>query len=325
MTARTYLCLLALVSGSAALVGCAAESQEKGAEVGAPEGGKADSFFEPTQHGIVPWGEEQPIYIGDGAEFHAFDFDLSGPADVVIETTDLFGYEPDTVVYLYQNRGDSWGQYIAKDDDGGESRLSRIEMSLTEATRYRVIVKMHDYEQSGDVGVTVSCAGKGCTVPEPVDDLEAAFNEAAEGAVYISEGDSAPEFIRIPVPDAAVPLDVGAVRELLGDRILSLFNSNVRAEVTWDDLAIEARPDFDVLADLASYSEYEDEYYREAGEAWIRVKELLDANLTDRQTFLVGPGDENGLYEDYGLYFYIVLGRAADGDFAGFAVGVVWT
>jgi len=123
--------------------------------------GAADSFFEPTDMGAIAFGRAIDADLSDDAQFHAFHFDLSGPAGVVLSTADAGASDLDTVMYLYK-RGDSgWGSYIAKDDDGGGAYFSKLSESL-DAGQYRVIVKGYSLEQVGPYRLESACSGDGC-------------------------------------------------------------------------------------------------------------------------------------------------------------------
>lgn len=310
----TVLCALGGLLGVGA--GCTA-GIEKGAEADEPIDGKADGFFDPTEHGTIDFGTEQIAAFDFDERFHAFDFELSGEADVSIETSDPDGMDIDTVVYLYRQGEAGWGRYIHKDDDGGEDLLSHIDAPLGEGS-YRILVKGYDEYEDGPFGVTVGCAGTGCATAEF--DLAGAFAEAAVNAFYMSEADYDPVFVRQTPADASAAITPEAVRELFSAEILELMESP-----DWSELTIEGDSD-DLLDNLAEYEEDDDDFIVDSAKAWGRIGDLFDAHLTDTGTFLVGPAAADGtMEEDYGLYIRMVIGRTADGDLAGFIVGVVWT
>lgn len=166
MTARLpSLAVPFLFAFGSSLAACAGESS-KGPESGVPSDGKFDSFARPTDHGELSFGGTVQIEITEEARFHSFTFALDGAAAVQIQT--LRGLEKkkavDTVLYLYRKRPDgSYGPYIAKNDDNGDSQLSLLVETL-EAGEYRFLVKGYDDADQGRVGVGLACTGAGCDV-----------------------------------------------------------------------------------------------------------------------------------------------------------------
>jgi len=144
--------------------GCAAEiiSSNKGEEDNAAIGGKLDSWRNPTEHGQLHFGPPVSAAFEDDASFHAWDFTLTGPAEVVLE---LSGREQnmDTVMYLYRREpgADLWGSYIARDDDGGAGMYSRIAKTV-DAGEFRVLVKGFKEAVRGPFSLTADCSGAGC-------------------------------------------------------------------------------------------------------------------------------------------------------------------
>lgn len=172
------LCLAALLTATTA---CGADAPEgKGDPSPEPERyeesvGKADSFFNPTEHGLTGFSSAVPGEFKGSANFHAYDFTLRGEASVSIETFMGVGGDPalDTVLYLYRQQADGrWGRYVAKNDDfSGAHRWSRIaDLKLT-AGSYRAIVKTYRYGAEGPFNLIVDCAGDGCG-PRPVGDTD---------------------------------------------------------------------------------------------------------------------------------------------------------
>ena len=163
MTLRTFLALtLALASG------CAASSDEKvaGPEDDAPLDGKLDSFRRPTDHGGIAFGELVRATVTRDQGFHTWTFALTGPATLTIATSRVPHERTlDTVVYLYrlQDSG-TFGRYIERNDDYGDSLLSRIEKSFDAGT-YRVLVKGYSVFDLGPFALKVDCAGTGCAAP----------------------------------------------------------------------------------------------------------------------------------------------------------------
>ncbi|MFN3197196.1 MAG: hypothetical protein ACE366_02090 [Bradymonadia bacterium] len=167
------LALAALMS-SLTLSACAPEDEElqkaSGGEEEALTDSKADSFFRPTQHGDIAFGVPSNGTLGTDTRFHAWNFDLTDKAGVSLETSSS-NRNLDTVMYLYRwnDQTETWGRYIAKNDDASRDTLfSRIAKEL-ETGKYRVIVKGLKRATSGPFSVKIECEGAGCAAnaPEP--------------------------------------------------------------------------------------------------------------------------------------------------------------
>jgi hypothetical protein len=125
--------------------------------------GKDDSFRKPTNHGIAEFGEPVTSVLTEAERYHAWVFELTDTATVELVTSyALLGQRrTDTVLYLYREGWDSWGSYIARNDDYGTTTYSKLVRELVPG-RYRVIVKGHDLETTGKFKLTASCNGPGC-------------------------------------------------------------------------------------------------------------------------------------------------------------------
>ncbi len=143
---------------------------EKGEESELPEDGAADTQRTPTDHGDLAFGERVPSELTTGALYHAWEFNLSGPATIEAVTSyAILGQRrTDTVLYLYrQQAGGGFGAYIARNDDYGNTTYSKIRKDLT-AGRYRVLVKGYATTTRGKFSIKVDCSGAGCTAaPDP--------------------------------------------------------------------------------------------------------------------------------------------------------------
>lgn len=180
----------------AALAGCAVESgAAKGAEDGSfddYEGGKADSFYRPTEHGTLVFGIPQRAALTDEGLFHAWDFVLDGEGSVLLETAPE---SLDTVMYLYRRDPgtERWGRYVARNDDSEGSLGSRIAEEL-DAGEYRVLVKGYKSQIRGELTLLGQCAGAGCATPaascdpDDVGVLELCIEEACQHALGSAGG-----------------------------------------------------------------------------------------------------------------------------------------
>jgi hypothetical protein len=151
------------------LAGGCVDELEKGDEDEAPSvDGKDDSFAKPIDHGAIAFDTAAESALAATAKFHAWDFTLSGDAKIVMTTGKpaAGGKMIDTVLYLYKEGATSWGPYIARNDDVGESLWSKITKNLG-AGHYRVLVKGYAATTTGKFGVKVACTGAGCAAPEP--------------------------------------------------------------------------------------------------------------------------------------------------------------
>lgn len=128
--------------------------------------GKADSFRKPTQHGVIPFDTEMASAITDTEQFHAWTFTLTGDAQVDLTTSYAVRGQrrTDTVLYLYRHDGTSWGRYIARNDDYGDTTYSKLVKQLG-AGEYRALVKGYAETTRGKFKLTVGCTGDGCTAP----------------------------------------------------------------------------------------------------------------------------------------------------------------
>lgn len=148
-----------------AAVGCADPIDTKGAEDDAnlAQDGKLDSQRKPTDHGAINSGNTVQDALVSGARYHAWEFDLTGPADISLDTSKApNGPEVDTVMYLYKQQANgNWGSYVARNDDAGSSVFSSLDRNAG-AGHYRVLVKGYKTTTYGAFQLTYSCSGAGC-------------------------------------------------------------------------------------------------------------------------------------------------------------------
>jgi hypothetical protein len=140
-------------------VGCEAG---KGGEDDPLVDGKADSFFKPTDHGTLTFGIRSRAEITEDERFHAWTFELDGPATFSIQS-EIIG-NLDTVMYLYRRdlgSAGSFGPFIDKNDDHDGNLFSRIEHE-GDAGEYRIIVKGFKSAHRGPFAVFGECTGEGC-------------------------------------------------------------------------------------------------------------------------------------------------------------------
>lgn len=162
---RTPLfCALVMISA-----GCLGDDA-KGEEEELLDDSKADSQLRPTDHGPIAFATAGHAALSGTERYHAWTFELSGDASVDMTTTySVLGQRrTDTVLYLYKFREstNSWGPYIARNDDYGSTTYSQLKRDLG-IGRYRVLVKGHLASTLGKFKVTVGCDGAGCEPADP--------------------------------------------------------------------------------------------------------------------------------------------------------------
>ncbi len=157
-------CALLMIS-----TGCL-NDEGKGEEEELLDDSKADSQLRPTDHGGLDFAAPVHSAISASERYHAWTFDLSQDAHVELTTgySVLGQRRTDTVLYLYKFRAEtnSWGPYIARNDDYGSTIYSQLKRDLG-AGRYRVLVKGHSATTLGKFKVTAGCDGDGCIPFDP--------------------------------------------------------------------------------------------------------------------------------------------------------------
>ncbi|MFU8807047.1 MAG: hypothetical protein ACNA8W_24785, partial [Bradymonadaceae bacterium] len=153
---------------------------EKGEEDMALTDGKSDSFFNPTVHGTLRFGDDHTAELTEDTLFHSWEFDLDDDASISLWTGGQ--QDLDTVMYLYSRQpGEAfWGRYIAKNDDFDGSVWSRIDLD-GEAGQYRVIIKGFKQILRGEFVLSSSCSGDGCPDEQALCDAGQVGSLPAEG------------------------------------------------------------------------------------------------------------------------------------------------
>lgn len=143
-----------------------APPSDKGAEENPLTDGKSDSFFRPTEHGEASFTRANHAEINEDQTFHAWNFELSSEATIELKT-EISTRNLDTVMYLYhrKNEDQSWGRYVAKNDDHRGNLWSQIDGEF-DTGLYRVIVKPFKSSMSGAIALRAACEGEGCPVVE---------------------------------------------------------------------------------------------------------------------------------------------------------------
>jgi len=171
---------LATVALACALVPACVGDKGNEDDVPTDGDGKDDSQRRPTDHGELAFATPVIETISDTARFHAWQFELSGDAEVEAFTTYAVRGQRrvDTVMYLYREGSSGWGPYIARNDDDGDRVYSRLARQLG-AGRYRVLVKGFASTTRGRFAVQIDCEGAGCA---PVTQAECVFGASYQDA-----------------------------------------------------------------------------------------------------------------------------------------------
>ncbi len=160
----------------------------------------------------------------------------------------------------------------------------------------------------------------------PVAELGKALKAAAKDIYFMSESDYSPEPIN-GKPASGTAINDANLRAAFGDSMVEFFKGD-------DDVTSLKTMGFEIrspaeskafLADLQTVSE-DDDSARKTAAGFKALRGLLEQNLTDVTVIKVGPKGANGRLEtDKGLYAYLVIGKAADGQLAGMTFGSVET
>ena len=153
--ARIAFVALALAGGGAACTG---------ADIGSQTENATDSFYNPTEHGVLEFTAGNPAQFTAEQRYHSWTFELSDEAEVSL-ATELFTQNLGTTMYLYK-RGDNgnWGSYIAKSEASDQEPASNIAKSLSKG-EYRIKIKALMEFQTGTFSVLGDCSGAGCPTP----------------------------------------------------------------------------------------------------------------------------------------------------------------
>jgi phosphatidylserine/phosphatidylglycerophosphate/cardiolipin synthase-like enzyme len=158
--------MLRTLAISLVVVGCVTP-QDAGDDTDPNLDGKEDAAS-PIAKGGVDWSSPRAAAFAD-SEGNAVDlvymtFELSGAADITLETVQPSDKNLDTILYVYKPSGAKWGAYVKKNDDSGADKLSKLTMRL-DAGAYRVLVKRRGLTGEPKFSLSGSCSGAGCTPP----------------------------------------------------------------------------------------------------------------------------------------------------------------
>lgn len=199
---------------------------------------KLDSFRKPTEHGELFVGDMASAVVKDGQVYHAWTFNLTASADIVLDTQ--VSKNLDTVMYLYyrEDSGSSWGKYIAKNDDYNEEIRSRIERKEAAAGEYRVIVKPYKTALRGDFSIGYECSGAGCKARfegmtcSTQEVLSSRYDVISQGCLNTFEG-----ILSAPIQPSAVAPDC------VQQRVLDAYVAYWGDLGIWEELADGQSPE----------------------------------------------------------------------------------
>ena len=235
--------------------GCAGDGKGEEENVFDEYEAKADSFSQPTEHGMLVFGVAQDAELSEDHLYHAWDFTLTDQSTVSIETV-LVTANLDTVMYLYRFNTETgrWGRYIARNDDADSSTVrSRIARDL-EAGQYRVLVKGFKTSLRGQFQIVATCEGAGCagsgdcspdtfrSMPDPsAEGCGAMFSDALMGTIRDSNSMNVTLAEACALPDAAlygVELYYDYWQGLVGwEDMFGGYGDEITVEVEWSTLS----------------------------------------------------------------------------------------
>jgi hypothetical protein len=185
MAKKITLMILVLFICSGLIINCSDSESKKGTESEMPIDGSADTWRNPTNNGTLVFGTVYEAEFTADTLYHAWNFTLSDIAEVSVWLNTPTAHF-DTVMYLYQWNADenSWGSYIARNDDHEGNLWSRLDENLG-AGEYRVMVKGYKEILRGSFEIEASCQGAGCPgESEPCPEFE--NNEPPSGEYSVA-------------------------------------------------------------------------------------------------------------------------------------------
>ena len=169
---------------------------------------KADGGDVPYAKGTEAWSTRTLGFdngAGAAADMIYVSFELSGPADITLETESAGDDALDTILYIYEPTPTKWGAYLAKNDDSGAGKLSKLARHL-DAGAYRVLIKRRNGAMTiPKVALTGTCTGAGCVAPEHGCDPHEARSQAPD--LFVGP-DGWQQGIEAAIDSAQVSLDV---------------------------------------------------------------------------------------------------------------------
>jgi hypothetical protein len=196
--------------------------------------------------------------------------------------------------------------------------LNNNGLSQTEISKMSLTGKL-----AVDLARTLKTATPSTTLS--VADLAKEVKVAGKDVWYMSESDYRPEPIS-GKPANGTGITEANVKAAFGTGLLKFFERDM---TSMSDMAFEIRTPAETKAfldDLQAPSVDDDEIVNKSAAGFKVLRGLLEKNLTNVTVVKVGPKETDGtLASDQGLYSYLVIGKAADGQLAGMSFGAVET
>ncbi len=201
---------------------------------------------------------------------------------------------------------------IAKYDlnDNGLSKTEIAKMSLT-----------------GKLAVDLARALKSAPAATlSVVELGKEIDKAAKDVTFMSESDYTPTLIN-GKGSAGNAITEANLKSAFGATMTKFFEGD--DDVTSLDTMkfdIFSKADAKAFLDDVQTAKEDEDYAHKNADGFRALRSLLEKNLTDVTVVKVGPKDANNkLATDKGLYSYLVIGKADDGQIAGMTFGSVET
>ena len=197
---------------------------------------KADGAT-PIGKGAIDWSNPRTAAFtntaGDPVELVYFTFALSGDADITLQTANPSVSSVDTVLYLYEPKGSTWGASLFHDDNGGGGKLSKLGEHLT-AGSYNVLVKRKTGSGTPRISIKATCSGAGCAAPQTA--CDPTDPRTAAPGVFIGPGPWQSSFESL-IDSAQAQLDIQMYQfsvQDIADHVISAFQRGVAVRVILD-------------------------------------------------------------------------------------------
>jgi len=207
-------------------------------------------------------------------------------------------------------------QHMVAKYDLNNNGLSKSEISKMSLTGRRAVDLAKALKAAGTTGGDAGMS---------VADFKKAITENSKDLTYTSEADYSPEAIS-GKPANAQGVTEANVRAAFGAKLGEFYADD---DMKLSDLAFELYSPSEsasYIKDLGTPRVDDDEWYQKEARGFAVLNGLVAKNLTDVRVMRVGPkGDDGKLEQDAGLYGMMIIGKAKDGQLAGYMFGSVET
>lgn len=257
----TTLSLALALGGLSACASTDASDPSKAAESEAPIDGKLDGLAAIDHHSLVfsrttptlTPTPSAPVATASASDelnrlrrAHAWQFELSGEADIELSMTAPGGASEslDTVMYLYRKDANGgWGRYIRRnDDDASNTRnpyLSGLDEGGLGEGEYRIVIKGYNRSEAGEFTLNATCVGHGCVLGSSSDCFDGEDVTFVQENARYTYDDGTPITQHVRTNQLLTSQILTAVRNhaaLLGDNVQINSVSDARAYVDRDSL-----------------------------------------------------------------------------------------